>query len=238
MTLALVVDTTILGASLGLFDQSRSEFHELWTAHYLGRDGSARILNSLLADGLKATASDFGHISHIAVSVGPGSFTGIKVGLAWVYGLAAGASIPLKFAAMSALEEAGVHTRLALASERLAFVVGSTKTHGYLAEIDERGSAQSLLINLESAADRQFLSARLNGIAMVLGNSWPEFEIVTKALNISVTGYSCEATARSAVSGMMQAAFRCRHSGFDTTMPLPRYLRQSSAEEKLAATGG
>ena len=238
MNLTLTLDTTIVGASLGLVDQSSSEFSEVWSGHYLGRDGSARILNSLLADGLAAANACFSNISRVAVSVGPGSFTGIKVGLAWVYGLAAGSLTPLSYASLSAIEEAGKHCRRKRSSGALVFVLGSTRTHGYIAEIEGTDKSRTRLINLESRNDQLYLSTALINKTVVLGNVWTEFGIFCAGLNNVVNQITKEETAANAISGMMQAAFHLGDEGFSSTMPLPRYLRQSSAEEKLVIGGG
>jgi tRNA threonylcarbamoyladenosine biosynthesis protein TsaB len=70
------------------------------------RPGHATRLLALIADVLGAAASDWSEIDRIAVGVGPGTFTGLRIGIATANGLARARGIPL----------VGVSTLRALAS--------------------------------------------------------------------------------------------------------------------------
>ncbi len=63
-------------------------------------------------------------LSGIAVSSGPGSFTGLRIGLAWAKGLAMGASIPL---ALVSAHEAAAHAARDTATLRLTVTPGEQK---------------------------------------------------------------------------------------------------------------
>lgn len=63
-------------------------------------------------------------LSGIAVSSGPGSFTGLRIGLAWAKGLAMGASIPL---ALVSAHEAAAHAARDAATLRLTVTPGEQK---------------------------------------------------------------------------------------------------------------
>lgn len=78
----------------------------------LGR-GHAEKLMGMIADVLKQAAADYAHLTRIAVCVGPGSFTGIRVALATATGLSIALGIPvtgvtaLQGLALQALPKAG-----------------------------------------------------------------------------------------------------------------------------------
>ena len=59
-----------------------------------GRDQAARLLPAI-AETLRAAGVERREVSLLAVTVGPGSFTGVRVGLAAARGLAVGLGIPL-----------------------------------------------------------------------------------------------------------------------------------------------
>ncbi len=246
MTHTLAVDTTILGASVGIFDHRGASYQSQWVGHYLGRDGSAKTLNGLLADGLKAIDRPFSSISQVAISVGPGSFTGIKVGLAWVYGLGMGAAHCLKFASLSAIEEAGRAARVSQASslaahkkKNLVFAIGATRSHGYIAEVCGDDTVESRLINLESEDDRDHLRQLADDSCFVVGNNWPLLTEFLGHSGLCAVSYDPEVTAAHAIDGMMASAYKLSARGlFREDLPVPKYMRKSTAEEKLAIQGG
>jgi tRNA threonylcarbamoyladenosine biosynthesis protein TsaB len=95
----LVIDTATSACSVALLDGDRivEERHEL-----LGRGHAERLLPLVeeLLDGRRPT--------EILVDCGPGSFTGLRVGLAAAHGLAIGWGVPLSGYSSLALIAAGV----------------------------------------------------------------------------------------------------------------------------------
>ncbi|HEY1877059.1 MAG TPA: tRNA (adenosine(37)-N6)-threonylcarbamoyltransferase complex dimerization subunit type 1 TsaB, partial [Rhizomicrobium sp.] len=87
----LAVDTALGACSVALLagDQVR--------AHVLERmeRGHAERLAPMVDEAMKAAKADFAHITHLAVTTGPGTFTGQRVGLAFMRGLRLGLQIPL-----------------------------------------------------------------------------------------------------------------------------------------------
>lgn len=59
-----------------------------------GRDQAARLLPAI-AETLRAAGTERRELSLLAVTIGPGSFTGVRVGLAAARGLAVGLGVPL-----------------------------------------------------------------------------------------------------------------------------------------------
>lgn len=76
--------------------------------------GHAEQLMAVIADALKAGASDYSGLGAIAVSVGPGSFTGLRVGVSTARGLALALKVPA----------IGVTTLEALATEAAGIFPG------------------------------------------------------------------------------------------------------------------
>lgn len=61
-----------------------------------GAHGSAAVLPAMVAEVLRAARLPATELAGIAVTIGPGSFTGIRAALALAHGIAAGAGIPLR----------------------------------------------------------------------------------------------------------------------------------------------
>jgi len=87
----LGIDTSTDICSVGLAG------HEGLISEYLLRQGyiHAERLPEAVSFVLHAASTGFKHIDAIAVTSGPGSFTGLRIGIAFAKGLAAGQNIPL-----------------------------------------------------------------------------------------------------------------------------------------------
>lgn len=90
MTLVLAFDCAVTGLGVAVVGEGR----ELARHREEGRDQAATLLPAVAAT-LKKAGVERRDLSLIAVTVGPGSFTGVRVGLAAARGLAMGLGVPL-----------------------------------------------------------------------------------------------------------------------------------------------
>lgn len=81
----LAIECSGSGLAVGVFDQTGTLAHERART---SEQEHARHLTSLIADTLAASGSDSRSLDGIAIDVGPGSFTALRVGLATARGLA------------------------------------------------------------------------------------------------------------------------------------------------------
>src|SRR3954454_1731925 len=144
----LAFDTSSTACTAALFDDggaclaSRDE--------QIGRGHSERLV-PMLAELLEGRAAN-----RIVVGVGPGSFTGIRVGIAAAHGLAIGWDAELLGMSSLALLAAGVEP----AGEVAVAILGG---HGelFVQEFDSRGEPTSELANLPPAAAAAATTAEL-----------------------------------------------------------------------------
>ena len=94
MTLVLAFDCAVSGLGLALVRDGRRDGEILAAHREEGREQASRLLPAI-AGLLRAANVDRRALSMIAVTVGPGSFTGVRVGLAAARGLAIALDVPL-----------------------------------------------------------------------------------------------------------------------------------------------
>lgn len=234
MALGLLVDTTLQGVSLALVslaDTKAADAGIVWRGQHLENAGSVLLISDLLEQGLSAVGGSPQTVAGIGVAVGPGSFTGIKVGLAFVHGLRMAFATPVPVLALSSLEEAA----LTLATERgvtdLGLLLPATKTHGYLATV-VRGVVQAArLVSFEAGGASTV--GLCEGAPLCVFSQWPA---AAAALARPLESLAPSVVCAAAIYGMSLRSQTLWPHGFKTAAPDPRYLRLSTAEEKLASS--
>jgi tRNA threonylcarbamoyladenosine biosynthesis protein TsaB len=148
--IVLALDTCLASCSVAVLDGERGLAH---ASEVMARGHQERL--APMAQAVMAQAGlDFSALERIGVTVGPGSFTGLRVGIAFAKGLASALAIPA----------VGIGTLEALAAETpgLALAAIDARRGQVYAQAFEDGRALTApeALPLETAA------ARLAGIAM------------------------------------------------------------------------
>jgi tRNA threonylcarbamoyladenosine biosynthesis protein TsaB len=91
MALRLVIDTALNALSVGLYQDAQAlfEFNEIM------QKGHQEALGSVVYAAFKSQEYKIHDLTAIGVTLGPGSFTGLRVGLSFAKGMSVGAKIPL-----------------------------------------------------------------------------------------------------------------------------------------------
>lgn len=234
----LIIDTSIIGVSMAIADM-RSGGKIVWSKLHPENMGSVPAVGTMLQEGLAATALTMDMVAGVCVSHGPGSFTGIKVGLAFAFGLKLARTTPLPMLGVSALEGALSHLAAERPAEHLRLFLPATRTHGFMATM--RGNeTDSQLIEVGSAALASEFGTSSNNSVNLVFRDWPLLlgtdgpaSLAGKPTEIIGEIRMCNA----AVCGMAEAARKNWPHGFSNDNPEPRYLRLSTAEEKLVPQG-
>ena len=106
----LAIDTALEACSVAVFDTAHADARAQETLPM--QRGHAEILMPLIARMLDRAELEAADLDRIAVTTGPGSFTGLRVGIAAAQGLAFGTSRPIVgISALDALGVAGLEGR-------------------------------------------------------------------------------------------------------------------------------
>jgi tRNA threonylcarbamoyladenosine biosynthesis protein TsaB len=207
----LVVDTALGLCTAGVFEVSGAEVRRLGLRSEPMAKGHSERLAGFARDAVAAAGLGFGAIDRIGVTVGPGSFTGLRVGLAFAQGLGAALDRPVvgisSLDALAASAEGGAAA--ALIDARRGQVYARFWTHGVA-----DGPAEAL--SLEAGAAR---IADLPAGAVLIGSGAALFaEAFPAPMSMPLSGPAPEALAR-----LTAAADPA------TSPPRPLYLRAPDA---------
>ncbi len=230
MSLCLLVDTTLSGIILGLSDLNSSQLigYEMDSNSFAGSKSLASKFK-LLIDTYKVAPSD---IENVCVSTGPGSFTGIKVGLAYVYGLMRG--MPSKISATGVSSLALFAKDIATSEGDAAVFLPATKVRGALALTSDQSDVA--ISDIDVVVDG-FNDVALNR-KIILLKPWQSLEDKLSGLGLNYHIYDTDVVATKVMRAMSdEAACAYRGEKFRKSLPAPFYLRKSAAEEKLVQRG-
>ena len=86
----LAIETSVKESSIAIIDNN--DCYELFADN---KNYTAKSLPILVEDALNKTKNSFNNLDGIAISMGPGSFTGLRVGLSYAKGLSLALDIPI-----------------------------------------------------------------------------------------------------------------------------------------------
>lgn len=193
--------------------------------------GHAESLVPMLIDVMQRADCAFAQLDLIAATVGPGGFTGVRIGLATARGLALACGLPCM--GVSTLEAIGEAIDWSLIADRQALVTIDNKQGGVYAQLFAAGRAlQPASIETSESLGERFREQRI----AVAGDAAAR---VTSALNaaaaraeaLAIPGYP-RASRVAAI-----AARRWRSGERPSGPPVPVYLR-APATGPARVTGG
>jgi tRNA threonylcarbamoyladenosine biosynthesis protein TsaB len=235
----LVIDTSLQGVSLALVQVpwQASSAPLLWETSHLEVMGSAQAISDLVAKGIAATGLTAASIRGIAVGHGPGTFTGIRIGLAFAAGFAAGLAPAAPIRGVSALGAALTwRCKGGAPGSPAVLLLPATKTHGYAARLTltPAPAVAEASVDFAEAAPSPLLAESPRVFSF---GEWPAAASRLAAAGATVLPLAPSEVCRDAIYGMALDAAHAWPGGFSKTAPEPRYLRLSTAEERLLAAG-
>ena len=172
----LAIDTALEACSAAVLDTVRAEI--VAAESRLMARGHAEALIPMIARVMAAAGIEFGELDRIAVTVGPGSFTGLRVGIAAARGIAIAAGKPA--IGLTTLSGYAAPHIAADDTRSVAAVIDARHEHVYLQVFGPGGRT---VVAPRIAPLREAVLAALTGSARVVGSgadliraSWPRTE--------------------------------------------------------------
>jgi len=220
----LAFDTALDACSAAVWSDGRV----LASASVTAARGHAEILFPMLGKVLAEAGLGYGDIDRFAVTTGPGSFTGVRVGLAAARGLALGRNRPVVgITTLEALAATAADIRTDLpAGSRLAVAIDARRGELY-GQIFEIGSDKCLTaMSPPEVIAHADVSGRLTGPMTIVGSG---AGIVKEALGERPDAQFSEGLLRPEPAVIARLAAE-REVAADQPPPSPLYLRAPDAK--------
>ena len=229
----LAVDTATSWQSVAILDDSR-----VLARHDQEAAGShAKLLLPTIDRLFCETGLTIRQLDGLVVSIGPGSFTGLRVGLATLLGFRTISRLPL--AVVPTLE--GMAWNLRGTSTLLCPILNSRRGELYWALFRWTGDGRLERVMSEQVGTAAMLGGSLTGSALVFGEGWTvESSAIRASMPPSATvAEAPEATMKpSAVSIGLAGIERLRRGEYAGVGISPFYVQRTTAELKYEESGG
>lgn len=230
----LVIDSSLKGVTVGLFKSSSNfECIQVRTCHETY--GSSQYLAVAVRDCLDSEGLEVEDLSGIFVAGGPGSFTGIKIGLSFVKGMLQGLDKLLPAFSLSSM------AAYQMMSSSRVVALPATKTQGYI-YTEVSGSYHHLVVKGENghySFYKDGVSIFLEkGLTIGLMLPWEHFTEWAECQGFVVELESYSKLAVRVLEGLYTLGARAsaiveEEPGIRPAHLEPLYLRKSAAEEHL-----
>lgn len=213
----LALDTSMAACSVAVTDTAHDI--PLASAFVPMERGHAEALAPMIAAAMKEAGLSFGELDRIAVTIGPGAFTGVRIGLAMARGLGLALNIPV----------VGLDSLTAIAAnepeaERTLVAVDARNDEVYATCCDSSGGS---LLPPQLIRTADLVGHLPSGPARVLGS----------AAEALMTASGRTDLCRGIAGDLPNAAnFATRSAGLPrpATMPAPLYLRAPDAKPQVS----
>lgn len=182
MRLSLLIDSSIHGVFFAMLSYTKDSndvsvvYKNFWDKY----DGSVGAISLFLQEALNSINFCNNDIDKIFISIGPGSFTGIKIGLSFCYGFVQALKaqkIPVNVIGFSSLKI--LLRELQLSEKTPCIVLKATKDEGYYAVSNDANENEVNTLDLKTFSNRINFFNKHN---IFIINKWQEFEYVLKSL--------------------------------------------------------
>ncbi|MER9998968.1 tRNA (adenosine(37)-N6)-threonylcarbamoyltransferase complex dimerization subunit type 1 TsaB [Mesorhizobium sp. M0051] len=161
--------------------------------------GHAEHLMAVIAEALKASATDYAGLGAIAVSVGPGFFTGLRVGVSTARGLALALKVPA--IGVTTLEALAAEAAAAFPGRAVLAALDAGREEIHAALYDEMsvltyGPAVATLADVAAMATERSLVLSGTAAALIAASAGRAFDIGPQTATADIVTYARLAAAK------------------------------------------
>ena len=229
----LAVETATVWQSVAILDESK-----VLARHDQETAGShAKMLLPTIDRLFHETGVALTQLDGLVVSIGPGSFTGLRVGLATMLGFRTISQLPL--AAVPTLE--GMAWNLRGAPMPLCPILNSRRGEFYWALFHWTSDGRLERVISEQVGTATMLGNSLTGLTLVFGEGWTaEAEAIRASIPCAAAIAEAPESAMkpSAVSIGLAGMERLRRGDYAGSGTSPLYVQRTAAELKYEESGG
>ncbi|HEX2055161.1 MAG TPA: tRNA (adenosine(37)-N6)-threonylcarbamoyltransferase complex dimerization subunit type 1 TsaB [Nitrospiraceae bacterium] len=230
----LAVDTATAYQSVAILDETTV----LAQVNRDAQGSHARYLVLSVEEALRAAGLALGDIDGFALSIGPGSFTGLRVGLATMLGFRSVLGKPL--VTVPTLEAMAWNVRSV--TGRICPILKSRKEEVYWAAYEWSSDHGPHRLIPEQVTSPDHIAASIHEPVVVLGDGWKAYEKAIRTLLGSRAGLVSEAPQEamhpSAVSVAFAARKRFAEKQFAGAGVAPLYVQRAEADLTYERNGG
>lgn len=179
--------------------------------------GHAERLMATIAEALAAAGADYSDLGRLAVSTGPGSFTGVRVGVSAVRGLALALKVPAT--GVTTLDALAVEAAITFPSRPVMVAIEAGRGDLYVALYDDAGkmSYDACVLTFADA-----LALATKAVPVLCGSAAPKIaEAMADALDLGPLAATADIATYAKIAARRQSP---------TDKPRPVYLREPDAK--------
>ena len=237
----LAIETTGKYGSASVIDDEG----RIWSAESREEMNHLKGIISLIDEALKAAGITKADLTHIAASIGPGSFTGIRIGVTTARTMAQMLDIPcIAVSSIEALAEGALSAAISADALYVVPIINARRhqTYGAIYEAEFTSDYEHQALNLVSEEKQYMIEELLEMIsgntAFFTGDGIDAYkDIIEDALPEGSYKYADEAIRYQSAEAVAVIALRKAKVGDTLTFDklMPEYMRLAEAEQRLKA---
>jgi tRNA threonylcarbamoyladenosine biosynthesis protein TsaB len=237
----LAIETTGKYGSASVIDDEG----RIWSAESREEMNHLKGIISLIDEALRSAGVEKSELTHIAASIGPGSFTGIRIGVTTARTMAQMLDIPcIAVSSIEALAEGALSAAISADALYVVPIINARRhqTYGAIYEAEFTSDYEHQSLNLVSEEKQYMIEELLEKIgeetAFFTGDGIDAYkDIIEATLPAGSYKYADEAVRYQSAESVTVIALKKAKSGDTLTFDklMPEYMRLAEAEQRLKA---